>query len=205
MDGYIHPSIHPQTDARSLTPERGSHSGYVPWLPQCRAPYRQVLQQLRAFPLAAGAQQIITSHIGNRNISNGIGNTLQNNQIHIYEKLSGEPVATIDRTNQKQLKSFGIPIRSTYLIVAGTLSMLANIAEINSGFFTGNFEPRINIDVGIGIMGLGAFLFAAGVRLYRNRFVSLIGPYGLQPGKDRSVHWEDIRSLPDLLGRIDSP
>jgi hypothetical protein len=70
--------------------------------------------------------------------------------------------------------------------------MLANIAEINSGFFTGNFQPRLNIYVGIAIMGLGAFLFTAGVRLYKNRFISLIGPYGLQPGKERSVHWVKI-------------
>jgi hypothetical protein len=179
----------PSFDAVGM-PRKGSHM--VDMCPGCQNTVRPMDKFCSncALPLAAGPQQINTSHVGNHNIGSGIGNTLQGNQFHIYGKLDEEPVATIERTTQKQLKIFGIPIKTTYLIIAGALSVLANLADINSGFLTGNYFQRyLNDYVGIVLTVFGAFCLMTGIFLYRKRFVSMIGPYGLQPGNDRSMYW----------------
>jgi hypothetical protein len=142
-----------------------------------------------ARPLSPSPQQNLTANIGDHNIGSFIGTTLQNSQVNFHGLLPpGEPVALIDRAQQKPLKLFGHPLKAGWLIFAGAIGMLANLADISSGFFSGKLHTYMPFWVGIGVMTVAVLCFVCGVHLYRFRFSSLIGPYGLQTGADNSVH-----------------
>jgi energy-coupling factor transport system substrate-specific component len=141
-----------------------------------------------AHPLSTAPQQTIFSNIGNRNIGSFIGNTLQNTNINFHETARGEPIASVDRTQQKQLKLFGHPIKTGWLIFAGALGIFAQLADISSGFFSGQLHTYMPFWIGMGAMMVGALCLVCGIQLRRFRFASLIGPYGLQSGADNSVH-----------------
>jgi hypothetical protein len=141
-----------------------------------------------ARPLSPPPQQNIVSHIGDHNIGSFIGSTLQNTQITFHEPPSGEPIAYIDRAKQTPIKLFGHPLKIGWLIFIGVIGFLANLADISSGFFSGKLHTYMPFWVGLGLMMMGVLCLVCGFQLYRFRFASLIGPYGLQSGADNSVH-----------------
>jgi energy-coupling factor transport system substrate-specific component len=145
--------------------------------------------------LSAGNQQTISSTIGNHNIGSFIGNTLQNTNITFHETERGEPIASIDRTHQQPLKLFGHPLKTGWLIFAGALGIFAQLADISSGFFSGQLHTYMPFWVGMGVMMVGFLCLVCGIQLYRFRFASLIGPYGLQSGADNSVHLIKISGI----------
>jgi hypothetical protein len=137
----------------------------------------------------------ISSHIGDHNVGSFIGSTLQNTSINFHESPRGDPIAYIDRTQLKPLKLFGHPLKVPWLIFAGVVAFLAQLADISSGFFSGKLHTYMPFWVGMGILFIGVLCFMCGMQLYRFRFSSLIGPYGLQSGADNSVHLIKISGI----------
>jgi energy-coupling factor transport system substrate-specific component len=140
--------------------------------------------------------------IGDRNIGSFIGSTLRNTSVSFHE-VRGEPIASIDRTQQQPLKLLGHPVKSGWFIFAGALGILAQLADISSGFFSGQLHTYMPFWVGIGVMMVGALCFVAGIQLYRFRFLPLAGQYALQSAKDNSVHLIKISGIcPTCSGEL---
>jgi energy-coupling factor transport system substrate-specific component len=86
-------------------------------------------------------------------------------------------------------------VKTGWFIFAGALGILAQLADISSGFFSGQPHTYMPFWVGLGVMMVGALCFVAGVQLYRFRFGSLAGSYTLQSAQDNSVHLIKISGI----------